>query len=85
MPGIDREIAKHMIPTYITNKAKEKEVETRMGFVGQGKSREAIEGEVSGSGRGHSMVSEYSPNPQEGWKGPNVYGLQRLEQGLPKS
>ena len=50
-----------------------------MGFVSQKRSREAVEGEVSRSGRVHSMVSEYSPSPQEGWKGPNVCGLQRLE------
>ena len=40
-----------------------------MGSIGQGRGREVIEGEVSESGRGHSMVSEYSPSPQEGWKG----------------
>ena len=37
-----------------------------MGFVGQEKSREAVEGEVLGSDRRHPLVSKHSPSPQEG-------------------
>ena len=37
-----------------------------MDFVGQRRSRKIVEGEVSGSSRGHSMVSECDLGPQEG-------------------
>ena len=56
-----------------------------MGIVGQGRSREIVESKVPGSDRRYPVVGKRNPYPQKGWKGPNVYGLQRLEQGLPKS
>ena len=63
----------------MADKAKEKEVETRMGIVGQGGSREAMESEVPEDDKRYPVVGKRSPCPQKGWKDLNVCGLQRFE------
>ena len=54
MPGIDREIAEHRIPTH--SHVTPVKTKTRLGSADQRKNRETAEGKICGGGRRHSVA-----------------------------